>query len=774
MRYRLFATFLALAAATAPALAQQEPNPRFTLNEEEYFEAPGVTVQVFHDLYPEGHQGGVSIIQHGERVATNGDVRLEPVPGQWAPLPEVGERTADATAGRTSVALEFPDEGLAYTVRTEACGESICVAVDLKQPLPEALVGRAGFILELYPGAYFGRTYHLGTSSGVFPRQWNGPARRTRPGIFDATSPPFEPEPLARGRELVAAPEDPKVRMSIEALGEGAELLLLDGRANSQNGWFVVRTLVPAGETNGAVRWRITPHAMPGWTREPMIAVSQVGYHPSQIKRAIVELEPGTPMGTASLLRIDAEQGPRPVAAAPLEAWGRYLRYEYGVFDFTSVREPGLYLIEYEGQRTSPFRIASDVYRKDVWQPTLETYFPVQMCHVEVKDRYRTWHGPCHMDDAAQAVPGTVHFDSFRQGEVTDTPFAAGDHIPHLNEGGWHDAGDDDLAAGSQANTTRVLVLVHERFGIDTDQTTVDVEGRIVRLHEPDGVPDLVQQIAHGARNLLSGHRAAGHSFAGIIVPTLEQYVNLGEWGTQTDNRVHDPALGPNDIEGDRSGREDDRLAFTDRDTALEYRVAGALAAASRVLETHEPALARECLETAQKAWDHEHSHPPARARGAYVPGDREVEELDAAVELLIATGEERYRERIVAMLPVVTAKPSRVGWSAVRALPHVEDEAFERAVRQALEAWKPELDTELRKNPFGVPWDPHVWGDGWKLQRYAVQQYYLNRAFSWGRTRARARRSSRGWAPTPSRLPTPSIAATGPTSPVATTPESR
>jgi hypothetical protein len=29
---------------------------------------------VFEDIYPEGHQGGVEIIQHGVRVATNGDV----------------------------------------------------------------------------------------------------------------------------------------------------------------------------------------------------------------------------------------------------------------------------------------------------------------------------------------------------------------------------------------------------------------------------------------------------------------------------------------------------------------------------------------------------------------------------------------------------------------------------------------------------------------------------------------------------------------------------
>ena len=41
----------------------------------------GLNVMVFDDFYPEGHQGGLTIIQHGTRVAANGDVRLEPTPG---------------------------------------------------------------------------------------------------------------------------------------------------------------------------------------------------------------------------------------------------------------------------------------------------------------------------------------------------------------------------------------------------------------------------------------------------------------------------------------------------------------------------------------------------------------------------------------------------------------------------------------------------------------------------------------------------------------------
>ncbi|MDZ7305241.1 MAG: hypothetical protein ONB44_24220, partial [candidate division KSB1 bacterium] len=38
------------------------------LNEQEYFEMPGLNIMVFHDYYPEGHQGGITIIQNGIRV----------------------------------------------------------------------------------------------------------------------------------------------------------------------------------------------------------------------------------------------------------------------------------------------------------------------------------------------------------------------------------------------------------------------------------------------------------------------------------------------------------------------------------------------------------------------------------------------------------------------------------------------------------------------------------------------------------------------------------
>src|ERR1700755_1796779 len=88
----------------------QQKEDVLLLNEQEYLEMPGVNVMLAHDFYPEGHQGGVGVIQNGQRVATNGDIRLEPTPGQWSPTPKVGKRVVNRATGEVSVRMEFPNQ----------------------------------------------------------------------------------------------------------------------------------------------------------------------------------------------------------------------------------------------------------------------------------------------------------------------------------------------------------------------------------------------------------------------------------------------------------------------------------------------------------------------------------------------------------------------------------------------------------------------------------------------------------------------------------------
>ena len=85
-------TIIAVIAVLAAITVQAQT---FRLNADGYFNAGGTDVMAFSDFYPEGHQGGVCVIMNGQRIATNGDIRLEATPGQWQPVPKQLSRKAD-------------------------------------------------------------------------------------------------------------------------------------------------------------------------------------------------------------------------------------------------------------------------------------------------------------------------------------------------------------------------------------------------------------------------------------------------------------------------------------------------------------------------------------------------------------------------------------------------------------------------------------------------------------------------------------------------------
>jgi hypothetical protein len=140
--------------------------------------------------------------------------------------------------------------------------------------------------------------------------------------------------------------------------------MLFDGRDRAQNGWFVLRSLIPTGKTTGAIVWHIRPDVIPNWTRPPMIAHSQVGYAPGFSKVAILELDPKyNGPRTAKVLRLTEDGSYKQVFESPITPSTPWLRYVYSKFDFTPVKDPGLYVIEYADQRTAPFPISKTLTR---------------------------------------------------------------------------------------------------------------------------------------------------------------------------------------------------------------------------------------------------------------------------------------------------------------------------------------------------------------------------------------------------------------------------
>jgi len=429
-----------------------EPDRRaegLMINDQEYFEMPGLNVMVYHDYYAVGHQSGITLIQNGSRVAANGDIRLYP---QERPFPVNGNRIVDKENNAISVNVsypdsirfgshdprdEYPDLEVLFAVHVKGEGNSIRISVDLDKPIPEKWAGKAFFSLELFPAQYFDKTWYMDDTPGIFPRQVNGPVRYNDENQVII-------QPLAAGNKLVVLPESPTEMITFESKKEKLELV--DGRSLRNNGWFVIRSPLSEGVTAGAAEWLITPAFKPDYWYKPAIQVSQVGYRPTQKKVAILELDKREKnVGDVTLLRISGSGGYETIKSMKPVIWGQFLRYQYAQYDFSEVQGSGMYQLKYGGILSNPFMIDEKVFKRHVWQPTLEYYLPVQMCHMRINDRVKVWHGLCHEDDALMAPVNHIHFDGYRQGSSTLTGFRPFDPVPGLNVGGWHDAGDYDL-----------------------------------------------------------------------------------------------------------------------------------------------------------------------------------------------------------------------------------------------------------------------------------------------------------------------------------------
>lgn len=722
-----------------PGIAIPLSAQEFKLTPTGYFQNQGVEVMAFDDIYPEGHQGGVSIIMHGNRVATNGDIRLEPTPGQWQPVPKQQARNADPVSNTITASLTFPDSArhltgfnpmiypdLVMNYKVTVTGEagSIIITVDLDKPVPQKYIGKVGFNLELFPGSLFGKPWIMDDVAGIFPEQPNGPTLQEPsnvqyPGNFNQkgkaspghlTSRGYNPivaddivaEPYATGHQFVVRPDDPFAKFTISS--NSAELKLFDGRMNHNNGWFVVRSEIPAGKTTEAVRWVITPHVVTDWLYSPVVQTSQIGYHPAQQKTAVIELDKrDTKRHIPQLYKITAE-GEKQVFTSSGTEWGQFLRYTYLKFDFTEIKEPGLYQVRYGNSASSVFRIAGDIYDRGVWQPVLEYFLPVQMCHMRVNEKYRVWHNYCHLDDARMAPVNFNHIDGYAQGPSTLTRFNPGDGVPGINIGGWHDAGDFDLRVESQAGESYILSLAHEAFNISYDVTSIDQHSRITEIHQPDGKPDVLQQIENGILSVVAGYRSLGRLYRGIISNSLRQYVLLGDASAMTDQI---------------SGNDDDRWVFTENNPQRELSTAAQLAGASRALKGYNDTLSTQALDCAMALFETAASNQRA-----------ESAKIHAAAELYLTTGNDTYKDYLLAHKEFIVKNIRSVGWFVGRAEKKMNDSEFTAEVREAMVALRDQVAKQGAETPYGIPYRPQIWGAGWDIQNFGFNQYFLYTAY--------------------------------------------
>jgi hypothetical protein len=194
----------------------------------------------------------------------------------------------------------------------------------------------------------------------------------------------------------------------------------------------------------------------------------------------------------------------------------------------------------------------------------------------------------------------------------------------------------------------------------------------------------------------------------------------LGDASSMTDNLFYDHSLGEGEKTATRSSLMDDRWVFTEENPRRELQVAAGLAATSRVLSAHNPQLAEEALQVAMTLYDQVQLDQWTTST-----------QVIALSELLLTTKNEKYLQEILSLQDQIIEQISRCGWAIGHAWPEIKDETFRTAVRDAVAEYQAELvKQQAEDSPYGVPYRPNIWGAGWNIQSFGVDQYFFHKAW--------------------------------------------
>ena len=752
-------------AALSAALALSANAQSLKMNDLDYFEARGTNVLVYNNLYNGSFYdekfAGLEIIQRGERICTGGGVRLMNTPEQWDIFGEITAREVNHADSSVEVEMTYRDYDFAPRLRVTPKDKGVLVQIILSKPVPQTLVGKAGFNLEFFPASYFGKNYLVDGKARILPKypmhdtevhpvsekitQYFGESTFDDRGRGDF----LVPLAMSTGHQIVLAPEDDALRVGVTS---ESEVSIYDGRHLAQNGMFVLRSLLPGGKTGVVLEWYLEPSISKDWIRPANIGFSQVGYSPAQKKVAVAELDKNdTPAKTAKLLRVNPDGTKSVAKEIPAKFWGEFHhRYNYVQLDFSDVKEPGLYCIDYQGVETNAFPIDKNIY-SDKWHPSMDISLVVNMDHMEVNEAYRIWHGRANMDDALQAPANVRLHDGYTQGSETNTKYQPLEHIPGLAVGGWYDAGDFDIQANSVLTTTTDLGHIWTDFRPMRDQTLIDEKTQYADIHVPDGIPDNVQLIMHGTLNINAQIENIGFVAQVIGQPDMHHYHHLGDAMTLTDGKIYDPSLARYEVKGDRSGTPDDRFVFTSR-----FSPAGvmsdivSLASAYPALKEYFPEEAERSLKNALMLWNKyfDAAAPNANAAAAPAAGRRGGmggdPRLNAAIELWFATGDQKYKDFF---LPLVEAQleprpaaaapagapagfaPAANLTNALRIYPYM-DKKFQDKVKALVPDYVKNLTTNGRDNPYGVAITGATWAGNGGVINTAYNCYKIWKLF--------------------------------------------
>src|SRR6516165_3087042 len=109
---------LLLVLISASSLSDTDFSMQVT--DKNYLDTQGFSVflydSTYHPVFVDQKNTAMEMILHGQRIATNGDVRLMPTPEQWDLVATLKGRQPDKANNRLTANLAFPTFDLSYTL----------------------------------------------------------------------------------------------------------------------------------------------------------------------------------------------------------------------------------------------------------------------------------------------------------------------------------------------------------------------------------------------------------------------------------------------------------------------------------------------------------------------------------------------------------------------------------------------------------------------------------------------------------------------------------
>lgn len=350
--------------------------------------------------------------------------------------------------------------------------------------------------------------------------------------------------------------------------------------------------------------------AAEGWVR-----VNQLGYLPASVKVAVYISDSET---TVKDFTLNEASSGKPVFTGRSQL---YSGADWGMksaarLNFSSFQESGTYFIFFNGIKSVPFRIASDVY--DGSADFLLRYMRQQRCGYN--PYYRD---TCHIHD------GFIVDHPTRSGEIIDVT------------GGWHDASDYLQYVTTSANAVYQMLFAYSRNPgsfRDIFQASGDAGS--------NGIPDILDEAKWGLDWLLRMNPDSGVMFNQIA----DDRDHVGFRLPQNDNASYGNGLyrPVYFVTGKKQGLG----KFKNRTTGVSSiagKFASAFALGSEVYAKSDPALAGLLKTKAIDAWEFGLTDPGVTQTACTVSPyfyeeDNYTDDLElAAIELFRATGDSSF-----------------------------------------------------------------------------------------------------------------------------------